>query len=346
MNYRILLIILITIIPIKGFSCSAFSYTKNGQLILAANTDACTKVNGHIIVNKRNISKKSDWPNIHGEYTNWISKYGSISFTYCCREYSQYGINEKGLTVSTVGLPNSKGPEIDERPGLSGNFWIQYLLDNCSTIQEVMAVEKEVRIINTQDQYLICDSNGKSLVVQCQDGKMIYYFDEKLPVQVLTNEKYAICLANYKKGIIPENDPYISNKRFQIGNNMLLDPTIDDNKKIDFSFNVLDKMSQHPCTRWNIVFDITNRTVYYRTKDAQKIKYFKLEDFDFSCDTKMMMLDVNQNHSGNVKQFFHEYSKEKDFNLMKEAFANLGINKTEDQLKKLIDYFDDFKCVK
>ena len=194
-----LLLSLIVFIPFYSYSCSAFTYTKDGHIILAANADWCERADGLITINKRNISKRGDTPGNSGEYATWVSKYGSITFTYICREIAQYGMNETGLTISTMRLSGSRGPDPDNRPPLAGNVWAQYILDNCSSIEEVMAVESKIRLVDDKDQYLICDGNGKSLIVQCKDGKVLYYYGKSLPVPVLTNEEYPGCLSNYEK---------------------------------------------------------------------------------------------------------------------------------------------------
>lgn len=346
MKQRIIIIILLTLlIPVNSFSCSAFTYTKNGQIILAANADWCKRVDGLITVNKRNILKRGDTPSNSGKYATWISRYGSITFTYICREIAQYGMNETGLTISTMRLSGSKSPEPDNRPPLAGNVWAQYILDNCSSIEEVLNVESKIRLNNDQDQYLICDNNGKSLVVQCKDGEVLYFYDKSLPVPVLTNEEYPICLSNYNEHKVPLNDPDNSNKRFQIGSYTFEKTSgLKDNQILDYSFDLLDKMAQHPCTQWSIVFDIKNRTVYYKTKYSQDIKNFKLSDFDFSCNTKKLALNVNNEYSEDVGQYFTEYSREHRLNVMRKGFNCFDISRTDEQLNMIMKFIDSFQC--
>lgn len=346
MNYRIGIILsLILLIPFDSFSCSAFTYTKDGQIILAANADWCKRVDGLITINKRNILKHGDTPSISGEYAQWISKYGSITFTYISREIAQYGMNEKGLTISTMRLLGSKSPEPDNRPPLTGNVWAQYILDNCSSIEEVISVEMKIRLDNNIDQYLICDSKGKSLVVYCKEGEVHYLYNKSLPIPVLTNEIYTKCLSNYNKNQIPINDLDSSNMRFQIGCNEITKASgLNDNQIIDYSFEVLDKMAQDPCTQWSIVFDIKNKTVYYKTKYSRNIKNFILSDFDFSCTKKKLELDVNNYYSGNVGQYFTEYSREHRLDVMRRGFKCFDIVRTDNQLNLILDFIDSFQC--
>lgn len=346
MQHRIVIILLlIFFIPADSFSCSAFTYATDGQIILAANADWCKRADGLITVNKRNIVKRGDSPSMTGEYATWKSKYGSITFTYICREIVQYGMNETGLTVSTMGLPGSKSPGPDHRPPLAGNVWAQYILDNCSSIEEVLNVESKIRLYSDKDQYLICDGHGKSLVVQCKDGEVLYFYNQSLPIPVLTNEEYPVCLSNYKRNKIPFNDPYHSNRRFQIGSNALeKTPELNDNQVLDYSFDLLDKMAQHPCTQWSIVFDIKNRTVYYKTKYSPNIKNFKLGDFDFSCNTDKLALDVNNDFNGNVGQYFTEYSRKHRLDVMRKGFHCFDMIRTDEQLNMIIDFIDGFQC--
>jgi choloylglycine hydrolase len=334
-------------LPTQGHACAAFSLVRDGYAILAANTDSCQEVEGLVIVNKRNLSKRGSTSGTSGEFASWVSKHGSITLTYLYREIAQYGMNEAGLAVSTVGLPGSRSPDADERPPLEGNIWLQYVLDTCATIDDVMAADSKVRIVNDKDQYLICDQTGRSLVVECIDGKMVYYAGASLPLPVLTNETYATCLENWERRYIPEHDPYVSNRRFSDGSRALRDAkTMRADQAVDFSFEVLDRLSQHPCTQWNVVLDINNRTVYFRTKSANNIRFLRLADIDFSSRGTRQELDVTENYSGDVREHFTLYSREMHLNRMRMTFKSLGMQRSDEQLNQLIDFLDSFECAK
>jgi choloylglycine hydrolase len=174
---------------------------------------------------------------------------------------------------------------------------------------------------------------------------MVYYFDDSLPIAVLTNERYSECLSNWRRRLIPDDDPYVSNRRFSDGVRALAaGKDLLPEQHIELSFEVLDKMSQHPCTQWNVVFDVTNRTIYFRTKVASNVRYIRLTELDFSCRSIMQQLDVNENYSGNVRSRLVAYSRERNLNLMKNTFKTLGIQRTDEQMSQLVDFFEGFQC--
>ncbi len=46
---------------------------------------------------------------------------------------------------------------------------------------------------------------------------------------------------------------------------------------VDYSFYILDKVAQGSFTKWSIVYDITNKKIYFRTSDSSAAKdgFFK-----------------------------------------------------------------------
>ncbi|NIV31091.1 MAG: hypothetical protein GWN58_16835, partial [Anaerolineae bacterium] len=76
------------------------------------------------------------------------------------------GMNEAGLAISTMWLGETRSPAPDERPPLASPLWIQYQLDTCATVEEVMANDARVRIADAVDHYLVCDRSGACAAVE------------------------------------------------------------------------------------------------------------------------------------------------------------------------------------
>ena len=75
------------------------------------------------------------------------------------------GVNEAGLVMSTMSLNQTQLPRPDARPVLDSGNWIQYLLDTCATVDEVLATDDVVRNL-TVDHYLVADRSGGSAVIE------------------------------------------------------------------------------------------------------------------------------------------------------------------------------------
>jgi len=341
---RIVLIVFLFILSVKEdvTACSAFVHSFNGGVLLGANTDACEQVEGLLIINKRNMHKTGSDTSTTGSVASWISTYGSVTFTYCCREIAQYGMNEAGLVISTVGLPGSRSPATDERPPLDGNIWAQYLLDVCANIDQVIQAQEEIRIVDFQDQYMLCDRFGNSAIIECRAGETIIRTGDQIPISILTNEKYDKCLLNSQSNYIPANDPYISNKRFQAGKVSL--SRLRKSMTVDQAFSVLNVMNQNPCTQWNLVFDPIKMMIYYRTKQESEIRNVSMTNLDYSCATPMMQVDIHQLNGSAGSISFQPYSSEANLRLMRQAFKRFGVVRTEDQMQGIIDFFDGFSC--
>ena len=65
------------------------------------------------------------------------------------------------MAISTMSLDETGQPSADERPPLDSGEWVQYILDTCATVEEVIAIDSQVRIL-TVDHYLVADRHGNA----------------------------------------------------------------------------------------------------------------------------------------------------------------------------------------
>jgi penicillin V acylase-like amidase (Ntn superfamily) len=139
--YLIIVLLLFFFSVQQGLPCSTFVLRSGKSFVLGHNLDFYTGM-GFVVVNKRNVNKIALlYP---GEMpVKWVSKYGSITFNQLGKEFPFGGMNEKGLVVEQMWLEESKYPLADKRPALMELQWIQYQLDNCSTVDEIMATYPE-----------------------------------------------------------------------------------------------------------------------------------------------------------------------------------------------------------
>jgi penicillin V acylase-like amidase (Ntn superfamily) len=179
-------------------ACTTFFINKDGQMIFGRNYDWITG-NGMVCTNLRGLSKTSDKTS-DGATISWISKYGSITFNQYGKEFPTGGMNEKGLVVELMWLDGTKYPEADDRPAVGVLQWIQYQLDNCSTVDELIATDKTIRIASkgTPLHYLVADSSGNVATIEFLDGKMKVHKGKELPFAVLTNDMYSSSLEQTK----------------------------------------------------------------------------------------------------------------------------------------------------
>ncbi len=170
-------------------ACTSFVLDNNDFAIFGANFD--NRIHeGLLFINRRNVTKTILDPSTTGEYAEWTSKYGSVSFNIVGYQFAYTGMNEAALVISSMALDITENPAPDERPPLETAIWVQYQLDNARTIEDVIASDLVVRIANTTDHYLVSDRTGNSAVIEFIEGKMVVHTDEAVPVKALTNNTH------------------------------------------------------------------------------------------------------------------------------------------------------------
>jgi choloylglycine hydrolase len=175
--------------PVQG--CSSFFLSNPISSVFGTNCDYFVFTSGQVFVNKRNMVKTGLETGTTGKRAEWTSKFGSLTFNFVGYQMAWGGMNEAGLIISTMYLPETKTPVPDQRPPLNAGFWVQYQLDNYATVAEVIASDSCVRI-KTTDHYLVCDKNGNCAVIEFMDRKMVYHTGRDLPVNVLTNGRQSL----------------------------------------------------------------------------------------------------------------------------------------------------------
>ncbi len=196
----------------QNWTCTSFCLNNGDHCVFGTNMDHGTFQVGQVFVNKRHVLKTAWESSTSGEYARWISQYGSVTFNIIGSQLVWGGMNEAGLMISTMSLMETEGPAPDERLPLTAPFWVQYQLDNASTVEEVIASDALVRVTDAHDHYLVCDRTGDCAVIELLDGGMFVYSGAMLPTRALTNSTYEDSLAaledgNYWKvgayGVIP-----------------------------------------------------------------------------------------------------------------------------------------------
>ena len=338
-----------------AFSCTTFFINKNGQLAFGRNYDWITDV-GMVCKNTRGLSKTS-MQRSAGNTISWVSKYGSLTFNQYGKEFPTGGMNEKGLVVELMWLEGSIYPKADNRAEISVLQWIQYQLDNCASIDEVIETDKRIRIGaagNPPLHYLVADASGKAATIEFLNGKMVVHKGNNLPFPVLTNTDYSTAYNQIKSSgstsQINASSTFKDNsvQRFATACSMVQQFQANDIKQsvIDYSFDILKQVKQEGWTRWSIVYDLTNKTIHFKTARYAAIKSISFSDFDFNCNASPLSLNMNQPMQGKVSLQFKPYTTEVNKQLIETSVeeSKTQVTISEMDRKRLIDYPALIKC--
>ncbi len=353
------------LIPCAVYPCTTFVLHQGNRLVFGRNLDWYSGT-GLVMVNPRNLEKVA-LVNSSEKPVKWVSKFGSITFNQIGRELPFGGINESGLVVEHMTLDETVYPSSDNRDVIGAFQWIQYQLDNYSTIEEVINSDTFLRIEdNSKIHFLICDRSGNSATIEFLNGKMVVHTGKYLPVLALANSTYEESVSSYNNNSDTQSNPSLYHFCTAAKQTNHAGPLTDDST-IDYAFRTLNMVSQVLFTKWSIVYDITNMRIYFKVFETPVIdgdkKIFmkqppydpitKVIDFnklDFNCSDMVKVFDINSNYDKIVNQYFIPYSTAINKEFIDKAFTfykgwGLNIELKDDELNSLAKYPETFKCV-
>ena len=349
-------VLCICLVPVTGHSdCTTFVLNNWGKPIYGKNMDWPVPASAYVFVNKRGVAKTTIAQPPYIAAT-WTSKYGSITFNWHSREYPFEGINEAGLFVSANGLNETEHPERDLRPAIDPHRWIQYQLDNFSTVDEVIASDKDISIpkFDSQEQaglhYLVSDKTGNCASIEFIKGKLVCHTGWTMPVKVLVGATgtYAQSLTYYRQqrlkylfSPIPIPADYRpSLDRFAVAADRVkrYRPRCS-GPAVDYAFQILEDVEINPIAHsavWSAVYDYTNKRIYFRSWNHDQIRWFDFSAFDFSCTTPVTVLDTSADLSGDVTNSFVDYTEDINREILESAARFFPV------LNTYMDFFATF----
>ena len=254
-------------------------------------------------------------------------------------------MNEAGLILSTMGLGATREPPPDTRPPLDSGLWMQYLLDTCATIDEVIASDEHVRIVSTVDHYLVADRYGNSAVVEFIDGERLVHWGPDLPVAVLSNTPYAVCRDNWFAFL--DYRPWLSaddsvNRFVTAGAAVVAFQHGTSDQAVKYAFNVLRDVGDGRSSQ-SFVYDGERRRVYYRTLANPQVRFIDLDAFDPDCHSPVQMLDVNADLPGDLSDDFFDFDYGLSLAFYRRCVESFGYTVTI-PLEAIMTHLASFPC--
>jgi penicillin V acylase-like amidase (Ntn superfamily) len=327
----------------------------------AQQADACTSFLLENGKGQRVIGKSYDWDqgqgvvlwNPHGlvkqaipslepgeRPARWTSRFASLTFNQYGREMPTGGMNEKGLVVEILWLASSAYPIPDSRPTIRMLQWVQYQLDNYSTVAEVLTHLHDLRVTSPHAKVhcLICDRSAPCAAVEYLDGHEVV----TTPANVLTNNSHAESAAYRARlnGHMPSGNASLA--RFARASALTRQrPKADLVKQ---SFEILENVAQDEYTKWNIVYDPVKGEVWYRSRGSWDIKAVTLAAFDPSCRAPAQMLDLAAPGGGNANVRFRTYQHDANEAFVSRSLAPIAQRLPPGVAEALANYPDSLAC--
>ncbi len=329
------------------FSCSISSLNE---------VVACTRVVYHglneTVITARSMDWKDDIPanlwvfprgmerggEVGTSSVNWKSKYGSV-ITSSWDIASSDGMNEMGLVGNLLWLVESTYPTFEKDAkilGLSLSLWLQYVLDNFATVEEVVAaLSKEEFVVVSANipgttkfatvHLSVSDKSGDSAIFEYIDGKLVIHHDRSYVT--MTNSpvfEEQLAINTYWKGIpgtimLPGTNRAAD--RFVRASYYIDAIPKTDNTRVAIPsvFSVIRNCSvplgisslaepNISSTRWRTVADQKNLVYYFDNVLNPNVVWVDFAKLDFSEKGQVRKLSLagNENYSGESSMSFKD----------------------------------------
>ncbi|MBN2319458.1 MAG: linear amide C-N hydrolase [Acidobacteria bacterium] len=320
------------------FACSAFYLQDDTTGVLGRNLDVGFS-EGSIFVNLRAQRKQS----IISPY-QWSAKYGSVTFNLFGIGFPVGGMNEAGLVVEHLHLGNTKYPPVDQRPGILEFEWIQYMLDTCESVSQVVAASEKIRISPDRIgmHFLICDRGGDTALFEFLDGQLIVTpKKEFLKQAAITNDAYAYSIKQlrdyqgfggskpipYKQSGSLERFVVVADQINKYGAKMT------DEGISDYSFSILDSVNSG--TLLSVIYNSADKKLTYKTRKNSNSRTIDLKSIDFTYANESIMIDMHDNRVSPG-----HFNKSSNTALIRKVIPGNKFLNLEKHIDKIIDYPD------
>ncbi len=279
----------------------------------------------------------------------WTSQHASITFDQYGCEMPNGGLNDAGLAIELMILGQTQYPPSDDRPAVNELQFIQYCLDNFGSVDEMIEGAALIRIspVHAKVHYLACDSTGICASFEFLGGQMVVATKDSMPAATLTNSTYADSVEYLGQFVgfggdlaIPQTTSSLD--RFVRASSLSVETA--DGEIPTAAFSILDSVSQGDFSQWNIVYDLEERTIHFRTYTSPARKVIRLDQFNPGCDSGRWILDIDHSEAGDARSAFVPYTKEANAALIDKSLST--IQGLPDYVKAVLAlYPDSLECV-
>lgn len=316
------------------YACTRIVYQgPNGTIITARSMDWKDNIPANLWIFPRGMERNGE---VGLSSVKWKSKYGSV-ITSSWDISSTDGMNEMGLVGNLQWLVESEYPKFEKdgnTPGIAVSVWLQYVLDNFSTVSEaVNELKKEKFVVVSANipgterfttvHLSISDKTGDSAIFEYIGGKLVIHHDRSYVA--MTNSpifEEQLAINKYWKNIpgtimLPGTNRAAD--RFVRASYYIDAIPKTDNTRVALAsvFGVIRNCSvplgissptepNISSTRWRTVADHKNLVYYFENVLNPNVVWVDFSKIDFSEKGKVRKLSLadNENYSGESSMNF------------------------------------------
>lgn len=251
-------------------ACTSFLLEDGGRALVGKSYD-WDMGQGALLYNQAGAQRWALQLNPDDQPAHWTARHASLTFNQYGRGLPNGGINDAGLVVEALWLDESELPARDLRPSVNELEWIQVQLDNYATVQDVMdhAQELRVSLVHGKVHYFACDRTRTCASFEHIHGQLVVTPGPR----VLANHSQARASAWAAKHAGQPRGAGSLQRYTRALRDVRSPPP---GEAVAAAFRILDDV-RAPRTQWNIVYDLDQLKVHFRTRAEPAIRTVSLE---------------------------------------------------------------------
>lgn len=296
---------LLPLMASAAFACSTVVLGLPERPIVAYSFDFDATGAGFMIVNPKDAARRSIMENRPAQ---WPVRHASVTFNQIGPGMPAAGMNAAGLVVTLMWNDEAAYGGDTDAPVVNELEFIQRLLDTAGSVDEALALLRDVRIEGTVPiHYLLADRSGAVAAITPAPGGLQVHTGEEMPHPALTNTSYAVLIDKIRafEGFGGDRaihtaegsqDPG-SLDRFAVAASAARHagpaPTP------ETAFGVLDDVANSE-TRWQIVFDPAAQRIAFRIAGEEAVHHVDMAGLDVGCTGRPLSIDLSNLAGRNV----------------------------------------------
>jgi choloylglycine hydrolase len=289
--------------------CTDVLVTREPCVVSARTMDWGGSMFSKVVIRPRGMSRTAVGCPAGVQPLTWTSQYGSVTTRAFVDASTTDGLNERGLSASTLTLSVSTYAEAPSRPAVTPAQWAQVFLDTCGTVAEAVAEAEDFDVVplhiplapDTKVHLVLRDATGDAALLEYLEGKLVLH--HPLPSPAVTNDPpYTEMLARIAPALAEPPppmplgfDPVSRCARASLWARRLPSARSPE-QAAAYAFDVIQTVCRPPgdraVTLWTGVRDHTNLTFCYRTQNDPQVVTLRLADLDLSAGQPEQSLDM------------------------------------------------------
>jgi penicillin V acylase-like amidase (Ntn superfamily) len=339
--------------------CSVLTIAFQQTPVLAANYDFYVG-HGLLAVSKKGVEKKSFPDQRSGAVFSWVVAYQSVTLNQFGCELPCAGMNEAGLAIHLLQCEDGQYPPPAKGQTIMSELqWIQYVLDRCASIDEVIQTLQSTAFEGAffTVHFAVVDMHEMAFISPTAQGFSI--FRSPAGANALTNRTHDASIRfekNPSSHLSSDSfDRFCQLYRyaplFQEGKD---DPT-------NFLFSGLNRVAKKPsrlnsliqdvsqwmgvqqpyqgATVWQTLFFPKEKTLFLSTLADKKMKFLNLREVFFTeTDERVKTWNMDHSWEGNLISQLTTYQPEENTSLVKKVYRFFGEHVSSSDLEFIASY--------